>query len=60
MEKLQVLTERGWELVVGYVGQHIETTPNRVDALPRKHPDIAHRILEEFQKDFPNREFRLA
>jgi hypothetical protein len=60
MEKLQVLTDEGWELVICYVGKRIETTKDRAHALPRKCPELAHAILEEFERGFPDLRFRLA
>ncbi|QJI40513.1 hypothetical protein HKK52_06140 [Pseudomonas sp. ADAK2] len=60
MEKLQVQTDKGWAFVFCFIGKKLETTDNRDHALPRKCPELAGRILEEFERDFPERKFRLA
>ena len=59
MQKLQVLTDQGWAFVLCFVGKRIETTTDRAKALPRNCPDLADRTLAEFEKDFPDQQFRL-
>ncbi len=59
MRKLQVLTAQGWAFVLCFVGKSIETTADRAKALPRNCPELADRIVAEFEKDFPDQKFRL-
>lgn len=59
MQKLQVLTDQGWAFVLCFVGKRIEITADRAQALPRNCPELANSILSEFEKDFPDKQFRL-
>ncbi|MDY7559919.1 hypothetical protein QN366_05045 [Pseudomonas sp. CCC3.2] len=60
MQKLQVMTDDGWTYVACMIGKRIETTSEPKHGLPRNCPELAHGILSEFEKDFPDREFRLT
>ncbi|WP_330565838.1 hypothetical protein [Pseudomonas yamanorum] len=61
MEKLQVMTQGGWAYVLCAIGKRkVEITEDRRHGLPRNCPDLASQILREFEKDFPDKKFRLA